>query len=644
MIRNQILGNEKVKPNSKEIETLKANFPQFFDESGQFLEDRFMGMLKSNEVVLSKEGYELKFLGKSYARYLSSTSTETFLAPLEEDNAKPENKDSENLYIIGDNLDALKHLLNSYAGKIKCIYLDPPYNTGSDGFVYPDNFKFNSQELAKAIGIEDEEADRILNLAGKSSHSAWLTFMYPRLILARELLSDDGVIFISIDDNEQANLKMVCDEIFGEENFISDFVWKKKTGASDAKGIANITESILVYIRGTSEKNAEEIFSPNKDSYDENRYSLKDEYVSVRGPHYTDNLDRGGLQYSDSMNYAITAPDGTKLFPNGRTEFSNDGWTWKWSKQKVGWGIENGYIVIEPSTRKNSGWAVKYKNYLHVDNEGNNYERSAAYKNTILDIINTEGTNEVKSLLGGNYFSNPKPSRLIQFIANLVRDNSIVLDFFSGSATTAHAVMQLNAEDGGNRKYIMVQLPEVIKEDKPAYQAGYRTIDEIGRERIRRAAKKIQEETGADIDYGFKTFKLEPVNQNTLNKMIDFNPGELLVLEDMVGVFDTDKSSGKSSILSTWLNEDGYGLTAEATTYSLSTYEADLYKDSLYIINEGIRSEDVMELVKRLETMDLDINRVVAYPYSIDFSVMHELKKNIKNLRNNKSVEVIERY
>lgn len=221
------------------------------------------------------------------------------------------------------------------------------------------------------------------------------------------------------------------------------------------------------------------------------------------------------------------------------------------------------------------------------------------------------------------------------FITDLTRE---------GSATTAHAVMQLNAEDGGNRKYIMVQLPEVIKEDKPAYQAGYRTIDEIGRERIRRAAKKIQEETGADIDYGFKTFKLEPVNQNTLNKMIDFNPGELLVLEDMVGVFDTDKSSGKSSILSTWLNEDGYGLTAEATTYSLSTYEADLYKDSLYIINEGIRSEDVMELVKRLETMDLDINRVVAYPYSIDFSVMHELKKNIKNLRNNKSVEVIERY
>lgn len=250
MIRNQILGNEKVQPNSKEVETLKANFPQFFDESGQFLQDRFMGMLKSNEVVLSKEGYELKFLGKSYARYLSSTATETFIAPLEEENVKPENKDSENLYIIGDNLDALKHLLNSYSRKIKCIYIDPPYNTGSDGFVYPDNFKFNTKELAQTIGIEEEEADRILNLAGKSSHSAWLTFMYPRLILARELLSDDGVIFISIDDNEQANLKMACDEIFGEENFIGTLsVENNPKGRKNSDFISVSSEYCVIYAR-----------------------------------------------------------------------------------------------------------------------------------------------------------------------------------------------------------------------------------------------------------------------------------------------------------------------------------------------------------------------------------------------------------
>lgn len=213
-----------------------------------------------------------------------------------------------------------------------------------------------------------------------------------------------------------------------------------------------------------------------------------------------------------------------------------------------------------------------------------------------------------------------------------------------GSATTAHAVMQLNAEDGGNRKYIMVQLPEMIDEKKAAYHAGYRTIDEIGRERIRRAAKKIKEETNANIDYGFKTFILESVKQNTLDKMVDFDPVENFLSEDMVSVFDTEYSQGQNAILTTWLNEDGYGLTTRTERYLLKDYHVNLYKDSLYIIKEGMQTEDVMELIKRLETMELDINRIVVYPYSVEFSVMHELKKNIKNLRNNKSVEVIERY
>ena len=233
MLKDIIKANENIKPNSREIEKLKIDFPQFFDRDGEFLIDRFEEILKQSDIALSKEGYELKFLGKSYARYLSSTKTETFIAPHVEENAKEENKDSENLYIIGDNLDVLKHLLGSYAGKIKCIYIDPPYNTGSDGFVYPDNFSFDAKKLADTIGIEEEEAERIINLKGKSSHSAWLTFMYPRLILARELLSDDGAIFISIDDNEQANLKLVCDEVFGEENFVDTLVWKGKGGGQD---------------------------------------------------------------------------------------------------------------------------------------------------------------------------------------------------------------------------------------------------------------------------------------------------------------------------------------------------------------------------------------------------------------------------
>lgn len=644
MIKDNILYNESAKPNSREIEVLKNTFPQYFDKDGNFYWDRFKEVFKNEEISLNKEGYELNFLGKSYARYLSSTRTETFIAPHTEHNEAEENKDSENLYIIGDNLDALKHLLGSYAGKIKCIYIDPPYNTGSDGFVYPDNFYFDAKKLSEMIGVEEEEAQRIINLKGKSSHSAWLTFMYPRLILARELLSEDGVIFISIDDNEQANLKLICDEIFGEENFVSDLVWRKKTGASDAKGIANITENILVYIKHNAEDTLKKAFSNNKESYNIERYSLEDEYVDVRGSHYTDNLDRGGLQYSDSMNYGIEAPDGTTLFPNGRTEFVNDGWTWKWSKQKVEWGIKNGFIVIEPSKRKNSGWAVKYKNYLNVDNEGEFYERSAAYKNVILDIINSEGTNEIKDILGGNYFSNPKPSKLIYTLMKYVHDADIILDFFSGSGTTAHAVMKLNAEDGGNRKYILVQLPEVIKEDKPAYKEGYRTIDEIGRERIRRAAKKIQEETGADIDYGFKVYSLKSLEEEVLTNLDYFDDNPKLILDDMVGIFDTDKSKGKDVILSTYLALDGYGLSVNTQKYRLSNFEADKIENSIYMIDNGLDSDDVMELIKRIETLELDITRVVVYAPSLSFHVLHELKKNLSNLRNNKSIELIERY
>ena len=255
MIKETLKNNENIKPNSREMGILKSNFPQFFGANGEFLKDRFEKMLKDEEVEIVKEGYELNFLGKSYARYLTSIETETVINPIVAENEKDENKNSENIYIIGDNLDALSHLKESYSGKIKCIYIDPPYNTGSDGFVYPDNFKFNAAELSKNIGIEIEEAERILNLAGKSSHSAWLTFMYPRLILARELLSDDGVIFISIDDNEQANLKMACDEIFGEENFIANIVVETANGvfgtrASQAKKtIVKVKDYVLVYAK-----------------------------------------------------------------------------------------------------------------------------------------------------------------------------------------------------------------------------------------------------------------------------------------------------------------------------------------------------------------------------------------------------------
>lgn len=643
MIGNKLQENENIKPNSLEMRKLKETFPQYFNNKGEFEIDKFKDFLEQEEVEISKEGYELKFLGKSYAKYISSLETETYISPDVKHNSKEENKDSENLYIVGDNIDTLKHLLSSYAGKIKCIYIDPPYNTGSDGFVYPDNFQFNVDELAKRIGITEEEAGRILELAGKSTHSAWLTFMYPRLVLARDLLSDDGVIFISIDDNEQANLKLVCDEIYGEENFICDFSWRKKTGANDAKDIAVITESILLYSRNKELAIDEKIFKRDLSSINMSRYNKKDQYFNERGYFYYDTLDRGGLQYSDSMNFPITLPDGKKLYPNSRTEFENDGWIWKWSKDKVNWGIEHGFIDF---IKVNNEFTVKYKVYELVDNEGNAREqRGRAFSNLILDPINQIGTNEIKTLFDNvALFNNPKPVNLVKYLINTIASQDIyILDFFSGSATTADAVIQLNAEDQGKRKYIMVQLPELIEENKPAYKAGYKTIDQVGRARIKKASQKIKEKTNADIDYGYKLYYLETPEERTLMDLENFEPEVKFITDDMVSVFDNEHSSGKESILATWLNEDGYGLTMTSIPYKLETYQANLMDKSLYLIDEGLDNEDVMTLIKRIENEELDITRVVVYVHSVRFNVLQELRKNLKVLRNNKNVSFIER-
>lgn len=221
MIRDAQEHNENVNPNDFEVARLRAALPEYFDKSGNFMLDRLQESLRNSEVSLTREGYELKFLGKSYAKYLASTKSEAVVVPDLQHNTEQINADSENVYIVGENLDALKHLLGSYSGQVKCIYIDPPYNTGSDGFVYNDDFGFTAQQLVENIGLDEDEAKRIIDLKGKSSHSAWLTFMYPRLELAKQLLTDDGVIFISIDDNEQANLRMLCDEVFGEQGFIA---------------------------------------------------------------------------------------------------------------------------------------------------------------------------------------------------------------------------------------------------------------------------------------------------------------------------------------------------------------------------------------------------------------------------------------
>ena len=254
MIRNILEENDNVQPNDRTMEVLHREFPQCFNAEGKFDMVALQELLQ-DKVDLVKEGSGFNFLGKNYASLLSSMDTTTVLVPDTEHNEKPENKDSQNVYISGDNLDALKHLVKSYSSKVKCIYIDPPYNTGSDGFVYNDKFKFTAEELEEKLSISEEQAQRIFAMTtrGAASHAAWLTFMMPRLQYAKDLLSDDGVIFISIDDNEQANLKLLCDYVFGEENFAATIPWRKRTAKSDVPfGVSQDYEWILVYARTES--------------------------------------------------------------------------------------------------------------------------------------------------------------------------------------------------------------------------------------------------------------------------------------------------------------------------------------------------------------------------------------------------------
>ncbi|EAJ1689766.1 site-specific DNA-methyltransferase [Campylobacter upsaliensis] len=331
-----------------------------------------------------------------------------------------ENLNNANLLIKGNNLLALHSLKKKFANKVKLIYIDPPYNTGNDSFNYNDNF----------------------------NHSTWLTFMKNRLEIAREFLSDDGVIFIQCDDNEQAYLKVLCDEIFnraggGGNNFICNFIWQKKTGSSDAKHIATTTEYILCFAKNETKLQ----LNKNTDSHDENRYKFEDEFVSTRGKYYLDNLDRGTLGYHISLDYPVECPDNTIIYPNGRTQQFDDGWRWKWGKEKFEWGLKNGFIEFRKSKDK---WSVCYKIYMNVDNENKPIIRAAPYKNLLLEVMNHHATKEIKALFENDnttLFATPKPEALIKRIIEIsTQENDLVMDFFAGSGTTLAVAMKMKRQ------------------------------------------------------------------------------------------------------------------------------------------------------------------------------------------------------
>jgi site-specific DNA-methyltransferase (adenine-specific) len=665
MIKNIREYNESVKSHDFDLKKLRAALPDYFDDDGNFKFDRLQSTLQDNNVNLIKEGYELKFLGKSYAKYLTSTKTETVIVPDLKHNAKPVNQDSENLYIVGDNLDALKHLLGSYAGKVKCIYIDPPYNTGTDGFAYNDDFGFTPSQLVDKIGISEDEAQRVYDLQGKSSHSAWLTFMYPRLQLAKDLLSDDGAIIISIDENEFKNINILADDIFGEINYIGTFVWSGGR-KNDSKYISTSHEYALVYANNfeyinsnnihwkVKKKGLNSIYKRSREALKESNgdyleagnimrswyKSLPDSDPAKRHSHYN-KLDQRGLYFADNISWpGGGGPRYEVIHPKTKkpVKIPSRGWIFS-DPQRMQEMINDDRV----SFGKNEDKVPTLKRYLHETEYESPY--SVIYKD------GRSASKRLTTLMGNKVFNFPKDEDiLIDFLNLVLQDNSgCILDFFSGSGSTAHAVMKANAQDSGKRKYIMVQIPEEIDSSKPAYKAGYHTIDEIGRERIKRAAVKIKSETSADIDYGFRLFRLEEPSGQVLDDLEAFNPeqGEAVFSGDYVSKFnnlDQQGTPGRDTILATWFVQDGYGLTADTRQVELAGYSLDVCGDSAYIIEPGLTSKDVVLLVSMIENGSLNISRIVVFGYSIDFSVMHELKKNLSALKPEKSVTLIERF
>ena len=565
--------------------------------------------MMKDEVDISNEGYSLDFIGKDYANLIASIDTTTVIEPDLEHNSKPENKDSENIYISGDNLDALKHLLKSYAGEVKCIYIDPPYNTGEDDFVYNDNFRFTPEELEKKLSIDEDEAQRIIDLTsrGSSTHSAWLMFMSPRLQLARDLLSKDGVIFISIDDNEQANLKLLCDYIFGEENFVAQFIWEKRVNRENRNETSVRHDYILCYSKEPSDEKRLKQMPMNEKALA--NYGNPDN--DPRGPWKSDPAHAQAGHGTKSQFYTLVAPNGKKHeLPSGRC--------WLYTQPVMEGAIKDNRIWFG-----NDGNGVpRIKTYLYAKDRGLTPETMLFAKDA---STNEKAKNYIKDLFDGvAVFETPKPVELINILTKMASGNDIVVDFFSGSASTAESIMRRNL-DGLQRKYIMVQWQEKCKEDSEAYKAGYRTIDEIGQERIKRAAAKIREENPLFAgDLGFKHYTLRDVSDDVLDKLEAFDPRVSGFANNLLEEF------GRETVLETWKVNDGYGMNAKVESVQLADYTGYQCGDHLYLTDEGMSDEAVTALVDKYgEQSDWGPHYVVLFGYSFNFGTTDALKKNL---------------
>lgn len=494
--------------NEERLETLKKLFPDLFTIEGKLNPDELKKIIDP-DLVKETERFEFKWFGKSEAKRVAFTPAKATLVYDEERTVNPENATG-NMIIEGENLETLKCLLSAYREKIKCIYIDPPYNTGKD-FVYSDKWDESKEDYWEHIGVLDNgiKSDSNLNTNGRY-HSDWLSFIYSRIVLARQFLKEDGLIFISIDDNEFHHLKKICDEIFNENNHINTIVWKKRYNAAKENQFAVIHEYLLVYAKDKSM--ISDFTVPGEHEYYENHFNEEDEYISERGKFMTQPLEAGNsMDDRPNLRFPIIAPDNTEIWPRRQ---------WVWGKERVELAKKNGYLKFYKN--KDDEWKVRHKYYMKDEN--GNLRRVKPF--SIYDKTYTQdATKEFENIFEkSSIFPFPKPSAYIRYFLSIIEETDFYcFDFFSGSGTTAQAVIDLNKIDGGYRKFILVQIPELTDEKSEAHKAGYKKISDITIERNKRVIERIEKEEaekdpslfGSDhkpFKTGFKVYKLAKSN------------------------------------------------------------------------------------------------------------------------------------
>jgi adenine-specific DNA-methyltransferase len=605
----------------EKLSLLKEILPEAFTENK--IDWEKLKAALGDDIEFKNERYVLNWAGKSDAfRSLQSPSTDT-LVPCREESVNFDT--TGNIFIEGENLEVLKVLQKAYFGKVKMIYIDPPYNTGNDNFIYPDKFAESREEYLSRIGDKDETGlmtrEGLFRKNSKDSghyHSNWLSMMYPRLFLARNLLCDDGVIFVSIDDNEVHNLRLLMNEVFGEENFIDCVIWKKRYGGgAKEKYLVSLHEYALLYAKSIDL--LDPIFVPNNPESVEKYYKSKDDKYELRGPYRTHPLEATkSMGDRPNLVFPITAPDKTKILPKRQ---------WLWSKDRAQKALmENDLEFIKGK----DGWSVHTKQYWK-DEQGN-IRQSKAF--SIIDNVFTQhGTNEIIDLFGSaKYFAFPKPTGFVKPLLSIGTtrfEDDIILDFFAGSCTTAHAVLALNKEDGGNRKFICAQLPEKCDENSEAFKAGYKTIAEIGKERIRRVIKKIQEVQNGKLDLdgnaakqdlGFKVFKLQESNFKIWRSNIETE--EELVAQMQKHLEPLDENAKTEDVLYELLIKSGVQLTAKIKE-----------KNGYILVNDN-------EIALMLEKVDDKIIKQIIAVKPQKVFTLDRLFKNNDKLKTNTALQM----